>query len=349
MVARAPPEIPAIGAHAAFRTLLDDTSRWAKVVRPVLIQGERGSGKELIAARLHYLSPRWQGAYVTLNCGAVSESLMDAELFGAEAGAYTGALKSRAGRLERADGGTLFLDEIASMPMMMQEKLLRFMEYGELERLGGSRTLSVDVRIVAASNVDLLSLARRGDFRPDLLDRLAFEVLTVPPLRARGQDILLLAEHFARGAAHEGGMGVFAGFSPEVEATLLEHDWPGNVRELKNVVERSVFCHCHEEKPEDRPLGTIQLDPFASPFRPAGRLVPTAGSEEAEPPRTLERAADQPDDLRQAVAAFEAGRIREALEASRFHIRSAAERLGLNYHQLRHLMKKHRISNQHIN
>lgn len=330
-----------IGENGEFLNLLDLVSLWAGIARPVLIQGERGVGKELIAARLHYLSPRWKKPYVTLNCAAIAETLMESELFGAEAGAFTGAIKSRAGRLERADGGTLFLDEIASMPQMMQEKLLRFLEYGEVERLGGHRTMTLDVRIVAASNVDLQSLAQSGKFRPDLLDRLAFDVLSVPPLRVRGDDILLLAEHFAKGVVKEKGWLAFSGMADEAKISLLRYSWPGNVRELKNVVERTVFQHLDEEDP----IRTFVFDPFDSPHRPPSELsvdvpsaphLPVLAAEESDQRTTM-------GNLHAEIAALEKMRIEQALQSSAYHLRSAASLLGLSYHQLRHLLKKHEI------
>ena len=229
-----------LGESAAFLDVLERVSRLARLERPCLVVGERGTGKELIAARLHYLSRRWDRPFVAVNCAALSEDLLDSELFGHEAGAFTGARDRRVGRFERADGGTLLLDEIATASGRVQEKILRVVEYGEMERLGGGRTLRVDVRVVGATNVDLPTEVDAGRFRADLLDRLAFEVVTLPPLRARREDIPVLAQHFAVAMARELGRPLFAGFTPEAEAALLDHAWPGNVRELKNAVERAV-------------------------------------------------------------------------------------------------------------
>tara|TARA_B110000459_G_C16552321_1_gene467337 strand:- start:285 stop:872 length:588 start_codon:yes stop_codon:yes gene_type:complete len=184
----------------------------APLNKPVLIVGERGTGKELIAARLHFLSHRWEGSFLKINCAAMSETLLEAQLFGHEAGAYTGATKQRKGYFERANGGTLFLDELANTDLSVQEKILRVIEYGEFERLGGNETIQVDVRIVAATNEDLPDLARQYRFREDLLDRLAFDVVTLPPLRERGEDILILAEHFAVGMVKEIGGDFSRGF-----------------------------------------------------------------------------------------------------------------------------------------
>lgn len=195
-----------LGQANSFLEVLEQTSQLAKLNKPVLIIGERGTGKELIAHRLHYLSHRWQGPFVSLNCAALNDNLLDSELFGHEAGAFTGAQKRHLGRFERADGGTLFLDELATAPMLIQEKLLRVIEYGHLERVGGSQPLQVDVRLVCATNADLPALAAEGTFRADLLDRLAFDVIQLPPLRERRSDIMLLAEHFAMQMCGELGL-----------------------------------------------------------------------------------------------------------------------------------------------
>jgi len=194
----------------------------------------------LIQVRL-YLSPRWNGPLIKVNCAALSESLLESELFGHEMGAFTGAQRKRAGRFELADTGTLILDEIANASPAVQEKVLRVIEYGEFERVGGTETLQVDVRVVAAANADLPALAQAGDFRADLLDRLAFDVITIPPLRARPRDIISMAESFAVETSQDLGLDTFAGFSDEAKQSLEAYDWPGNVRELRNVVERSVF------------------------------------------------------------------------------------------------------------
>ncbi|MEM6627972.1 MAG: sigma 54-interacting transcriptional regulator, partial [Pseudomonadota bacterium] len=233
-----PPDL--IGQSPAWLEALDRVSLAAPVERPLLVIGERGSGKELIAERLHFLSKRWDGPFVKVNCAALSEDLLDSELFGHEQGAFTGATKRRAGRFELADGGTLFLDEIATASLSVQEKLLRVIEYGEFQRLGGEDVLSADVRVIAATNVDLPARADSGEFRADLLDRLAFDVITLPPLRARLEDISLLADYFGTRMARELGV-IFPGFSASAIARLESHDWRGNVRELKNTAERAVY------------------------------------------------------------------------------------------------------------
>ena len=204
----------ALGQSESFLAFQEALSRAAKVDRPVLLVGERGTGKELAAARLHYLSPRWGEPLVALNCAALTPSLIESELFGHEAGAFTGAGQRRLGRFETAHQGTLFLDEIGNIPLTVQEKILRTVEYGSFERVGGSRPVEVDVRIVGATNADLPAMARAGRFKQDLLDRLSFEVLTLPPLRTRQGDALLLAEHFAQRMAAEMGWGGPPGFFP---------------------------------------------------------------------------------------------------------------------------------------
>ncbi len=319
-----------IGEAPAFRAVLAQVSQLAALDRPVLVVGERGTGKELIAARLNYLSPRWDKPFLTVNCAALAESLLDSELFGHEAGAFTGAVRRRASRFELADGGTLFLDEIAAASHAVQEKVLRVIEYGTFERVGGNEPLAVDVRLIAAANADLPALAEAGRFRSDLLDRLAFDVVTVPPLRARAEDIPLLAEHFARGMTRTLGRDSFAGFSRGAMARLQAHSWPGNVRELKNAVERSLYRAANPREPLDE----IILDPFHSPFRP----LPAASRAPASAPPA------EPGDFRSRIARLEAEMLRAALAEHDFNQRRTAEALGLGYHQLRHYLRKHAIA-----
>ncbi len=333
--AREPPEL--IGQARAFLDALAHASAAAALDRPLLICGERGSGKELIASRIHFLSPRWEGPFVKLNCAALAEELLDSELFGHEAGAFTGATKRHAGRFERAEGGTLFLDEIASAGLRIQEKLLRVIEYGEYERVGGSETRIADVRIVAAANVDLRSLAAAGKFRADLLDRLAFDVIATPPLRARREDIPVLAAHFASGIAREMGAR-FEGFSSGAMAELLAHDWPGNVRELKNAAERSLYRWI--AKGGAGPVGAVVIDPF--PSEPRGSAKP-ADLQEAETRPKI----DPPSarfDLRKELNSVERRWVEEALAASLNNQRESATRLSLTYDQFRGLMRKHKLS-----
>src|ERR1700742_929497 len=201
-----------VGQSTSFLDAVERASRAAPLDRPVLVIGERGTGKELIAERLHHLSSRWDGPLIIMNCAALPETLIEAELFGHEAGAFTGATKARTGRFEEAHNGTLFLDELATLSKAAQERLLRVVEYGEVTRIGASRPREVDVRIVAATNEHLPRLAEEGRFRPDLLDRLSFEVVTLPPLRHRLSDVPVLVDHFGRRMAAEIGWPSFPGF-----------------------------------------------------------------------------------------------------------------------------------------
>ncbi len=329
------PEMPTpIGQAPAFLDMLAHVSQLAPLNRPVLVIGERGTGKELVAARLAFLSARWDAPFVKLNCAALPETLLDTELFGHEAGAFTGAQKRRPGRFELADRGTIFLDEIATASAAVQEKLLRIIEYGQFERVGGNETLRVDVRIIAATNVHLPDLAAGGKFRADLLDRLSFDVITVPPLRARPEDILLIADHFAQKMTAELGRDFFAGFAPKAEAALLAHDWPGNVRELRNAVERSVYRMADPQKR----LSDIVLDPFASPHRPAATPSTPAL---APPPIPPTPAAPEAGDFETATKAYARRLLTQALEACRYNQAEAARRLGLSYYQFRHHLRVH--------
>jgi psp operon transcriptional activator len=318
-----------LGESNNFLEVLEQVSRLAPLNKPVLVIGERGTGKELIASRLHYLSDRWQGPFISLNCAALNENLLDSELFGHEAGAFTGAQKRHLGRFERADGGTLFLDELATAPMLVQEKLLRVIEYGHLERVGGSQPLQVSVRLVCATNDDLPLLAQEGKFRADLLDRLAFDVVQLPPLRERRSDILVMAEHFAIQMCRELGLPLFPGFSAQAKQILLDYGWPGNVRELKNVVERSVYRHSEV----DQELDSIIINPFKRQQPARENEVAEAGS-----------LPDLPLDLRRWQNQQEKDLLDKSLAQARYSQRRAAELLGVTYHQLRAMMKKHGIN-----
>ena len=339
-----------VGSSLAFLDAVERASRAAPLNRPVLVIGERGTGKELIAERLHHLSSRWSGPLITMNCAAMPENLIEAELFGHEAGSFTGAAKTRHGRFEEADGGTLFLDELATLSSPAQDRLLRAVEYGEVTRIGASKPIEVDVRIVAATNEHLPRLVEEGRFRADLLDRLSFEVVTLPPLRARSGDIPLLAEHFGRRMAVELDWPNWPGFSPRAQAELEAYPWPGNVRELRNVVERAVY---RAEDPE-RPIDSIQFDPFKSPWAPAkGEVVhvepidrPTQPHTESQPEPiggSQSAPAAETNDFRGAVAAYERALLEDALNRSRFNQRATAAALGLSYDQLRHALKRHKL------
>lgn len=346
-----------LGQSNSFLEVLEQISQIAPLNKPVLIIGERGTGKELVAARLHFLSKRWEQTYLKLNCAALNENLLESELFGYEAGAFTGAAKRREGRFETAHNGTLFLDELANTSGMIQEKLLRVIEYGEFERVGGSRSIKVDVRLVAATNEDLPALADSGEFRADLLDRLAFDVITLPPLRERKDDILMLAENFAINMARELEMELFSGFTEKAKRILLEHHWPGNIRELKNVVERAVY----RSNNPNLPVHHIVLDPFESAFRPKGRIktqdrittsvTPNVSSAVInEAPKETEKTQAKPEvplefpvDLKELSQNFEIDLINKALADSQFNQKKTADKLGLTYHQLRGYLKKYNL------
>ncbi|MGS2720469.1 phage shock protein operon transcriptional activator [Paraglaciecola aestuariivivens] len=348
-----------LGHSNNFLEVLEQISQIAPLNKPVLIIGERGTGKELVAARLHFLSKRWEQTYLKLNCAALNESLLESELFGYEAGAFTGAAKRREGRFETAHNGTLFLDELANTSGMVQEKLLRVIEYGEFERVGGSRSVKVDVRLIAATNEDLPALADSGEFRADLLDRLAFDVITLPPLRERKEDIMMLAEHFAINMARELDMELFSGFTEKAKRTLLEYHWPGNIRELKNVVERAVY----RSNNPNLPVHNIILDPFESSYRPKARVKtqdriieaqkPAEPASEAQavaapttPTTVTAPSFDFPVDLKELSQNFEIDLLKQALSDSQFNQKKTADKLGLTYHQLRGYLKKYNLLEQ---
>jgi psp operon transcriptional activator len=344
-----------VGQSTSFLDAVERASRAAPLDRPVLVIGERGTGKELIAERLHHLSSRWDGPLIVMNCAALPETLIEAELFGHEAGAFTGATKARPGRFEEASGGTLFLDELATLSSPAQDRLLRAIEYGEVTRIGSSRPLQVDVRIVAATNEHLPRLVEESRFRADLLDRLSFEVITLPPLRNRQSDIPVLADFFGRRMALDIEMA-WPGFSEEAMALFQNYAWPGNVRELRNVVERAVYRWAGQ----DGPIEDIQFDPFESPWRPLKAAAPPPGTVPlgtvplgTVPPPQLESSAEvtatsryTPEecaDFRLAVAEYEKAILAAALEKCRWNQRAAATALALTYDQLRHAMRRHEL------
>lgn len=347
-----------IGQSNNFLEVLEQISQIAPLSKPVLIIGERGTGKELVAARLHYLSKRWDQNYLKLNCAALNENLLETELFGYDSGAFTGASKRHEGRFERADNGTLFLDEIANTTGLIQEKLLRVVEYGEFERVGGSRTIKTNARLVAATNEDLPSMAAAGEFRADLLDRLAFDVITLPPLRERLDDILVLAEHFAINMARELEFELFSGFTEKAKRALLEYHWPGNIRELKNVVERSVY-RCNNPH---LPVHELIIDPFESPYRPSKRIktqdrikaapqievaeisteIQTQTKAETKP-LPINTPLQFPLSLKDLSQNYEVDLIKSALASCQYNQKKTAEALELTYHQLRGYLKKYNL------
>jgi psp operon transcriptional activator len=320
------PTTEALGQSEAFLNFQERLSSVAQVDRPVLVIGERGTGKELAAKRLHYLSKRWQEPLVELNCAALTPTLIESELFGHEAGAFTGAGRRRLGRFEAANGGTLFLDELGSIPLEVQAKILRVVEYGSFERVGSTESVRVDVRLVGATNADLAQLADEGQFMRDLLDRLSFEVLYLPPLRERREDIMLLAEHFAARMSHELGRDEMPEFSLEVVRKFEEYPWRGNVRELKNVVERAVYQ-------SDSPLvEEVVFDPF--------RPDTCTRVEEAAPLPAPRQDGPLPN-IREAVEQLEVELLQRALLRTRYNQREAAGLLGITYNQFRGLYRKY--------
>ena len=322
----------ALGQSEAFLEFQERLSRVAPIDRPVLLIGERGTGKELAASRLHFLSKRWQNPLVALNCSALSPSLFESELFGYEKGAFTGAEKRRVGRFEAADGGTLFLDEIGNIPLEVQEKILRIVEYGTFERVGSSESVEVDVRIIAATNADLTLLTAEDRFKQDLLDRLSFEVLFLPALRERNGDIPLLANHFAVRMSYELNREDMPFFGSEALEALESYPWPGNVRELKNVVERAVY------RSDSQKISDIVFHPFGPPN--AGYPVKDmhlAGTEDHE--ESLDNLLEKP--FKQAILDLEIHYLQKALKESKYNQKKAATIMGLTYHQFRGLYRKY--------
>lgn len=323
-----------IGESNLLAQTLEQLSLIAPLDKPALIIGERGTGKELIAERLHFLSSRWEKPFLKLNCATLSGNLLESTLFGHEAGAFTGASKSSKGYFERASEGTLFLDELATVSTQVQEKLLRVIEYGEYQRLGGQQTLHCDVRIIGATNADLPKLCQEEAFRPDLLDRLAFDVINLPPLRYRRDDTLLLAEHFAMAMSRELRRELFLGFSTDAQQTLLTHPWPGNIRELKNVVQRSVYRH----QDPDTVIDQIILNPFITSWH-SEAPQPSVISSTTETNQS--QASLHSLDLKEQIKDVELRLLKKALKQQHFHQANSAKALGISYHQMRAYLKKY--------
>ena len=341
-----------IGESEVFLDFQQRIADAAAVDRSVLVIGERGSGKEMAASRLHYLSKRWQKNLVTVNCAALAPTLIESELFGYEQGAFTGANKTRKGRFEEAQGGTLFLDEIGNIPMQVQEKILRVVEYGTYERVGSSVTHEADVRIIGATNADLKQMCKEGKFKEDLLDRLSFEVIFIPPLRERGDDILLLANYFAQRMAMECGQDIPV-FTEDVQQMLKTYSWPGNVRELKNTIERAVY------RSKGDIISSIVLDPFRNPYTYETNDVPGGISNAGkvlEVEKTDMSESDQAgkkefsfdslplDSLDQTKDALEASFVQRALKQAHGNQREAAKLMKITYDQFRGLYRKHKVN-----
>lgn len=338
-----------LGESEVFMNFQQVLSRAAKVNRSVLVVGERGSGKEIAATRLHYLSPRWQNNLVTVNCAALPPSLIETELFGYEAGAFTGANKTRKGRFEEAEGGTLFLDEIGLIPLEVQEKILRVVEYGTFERVGSSKTHESDVRIVGATNANIPELCAQGKFKEDLLDRLSFEVLFLPPLRERGEDILLLANYFSAKMALECKRSDMPIISDAVKAQLLAYPWPGNVRELKNVIERAVY------RSDGQRIERISFNPFENPFAPIPPEFSNGPCGSLSKPIMLKEQQQEqkgaPNWAGMSLSAYEEAKeqldrffLQRALNENEGNQKLAATALGLTYDQFRGLYRKYKES-----
>ena len=328
----------AIGQSESFLDFQERLSKVAPVERPVLLMGERGTGKELGARRLHFLSQRWDGPFVTLNCATLSPHLIESELFGHEKGAFTGADRKSVGRFELADGGTLFLDEIGSIPLEAQEKILRVVEYGFFERVGGEKAVEVDVRIVCATNADLAAMARSDRFKKDLLDRLSFEVLFLPPLRYRVEDVMLLANYFGSRMSYELGRSGVVSFSQKTQKELEAHHWPGNIRELKNVIERAVY------QSESTSINNIVFNPFVSPYMALNESKQgeeTITSPESSETQKTEVIPNGGRSLEATLREVEIEMIKNALEQHRHNRKKAAVFLGLSYDQLRGKIRKY--------
>uniref|UniRef100_UPI001F0248E0 sigma-54 interaction domain-containing protein n=1 Tax=Oryzibacter oryziterrae TaxID=2766474 RepID=UPI001F0248E0 len=319
----------AIGASASFLRARQMLERAAATEATVLFMGESGVGKELFSRMLHDASRRRAGPFVAVNCAALPETLMEAELFGVEKGAFTGAQASRPGRFERANGGTLFLDEVGTLTLSAQAKLLRALQERQIDRVGDTLTRSVDVRVVAATNVDLREEVRAGRFREDLYYRLNVVPIDLPSLRDRRDDIPLLIDHFLKVYSQRYGK-TSAGFTPRAMATLLDYDYPGNIRELQNLVERGVIFSDE--------AGRIDVPHV---FRPGDRLP--AGSAMVEGSR-IRTGAPSEAPATQSFEELEREAYRTALGAAGGNISAAARSLGLRRPQLEYRLRKHGLA-----
>lgn len=305
-----------IGAHFGLREVMKQTQQVAPLDSPVLLSGETGVGKDVIANAIHYTSPRNEGPFISVNCGAIPESLIDSELFGHEKGAFTGAIAQKKGRFERAHGGTIFLDEIGELPLEAQVRLLRVLQNKEIERVGGTKTIHLDIRIIAASNKNLEDLVNDGKFREDLWFRLNVFPIWIPPLRERKQDIPALLQHFIHAKSKELKLPGIPELSPDAIENLFDYEWPGNVRELQNIVERALIIN---------PGGPLSFDRILSPNQ-----------------KNRVRKAKS-DNLDEIISSH----IQNVLNRSSGKIHGpggAAEKLGVNANTLRNRMNKLGIS-----
>ncbi|MGB0586628.1 MAG: sigma-54-dependent transcriptional regulator [Limisphaerales bacterium] len=308
-----------------------DLRKFIETVAPtdstVLILGESGTGKELVAGSIHHLSARADKNYIRLNCAAIPENLLESELFGHEKGAFTGALRTKTGRVEEADGGTIFLDEIGDMSRPLQAKLLRFLEDGSFTRVGGNEEKRVHVRIIAATNRDIVQAIKDNDFREDLYHRLNVMQFRPPPLRDRGRDVLTLAEHFLVQNCQNLGRSSLK-LSTVAEQKLLAHQWPGNVRELRNVMERAAILEQADEvQPDSLPDFELETQLRSGSSSSGGAEI---GFELG---------------FAEAVASFERNMIQKALEQNQFNINRSAEQLKMTRHSLRYRMQQLGLGN----
>ena len=298
-------------AHSAvMREILEQARSSASLPRPVLIRGERGTGKELLARYIHDCSPRNKGVFQAVNCAAFNDELLNAEIFGYEKGAFTGANEDRPGRLEQCDGGTLFLDEVGSMSSAFQDRILRVLEYQKFERMGGSKLREVDVRIISATNAPLEDMMSEGLFRRDLYDRLTFVELNLPPLRQHREDIPYLIVRFVQELQLEIPNLQERAFMRETVEAMMDYYWPGNIRELKNMVERLyVFTESDSISPDDLP-------------------------------DVITGTSDRDKSFTQRVELFKRRLIKETLEECGGNQRAAARNLQMSYDQFRHYYRK---------
>ncbi len=320
----------------ALQQVLRIVRKVADSTATVLISGETGTGKEMIAGALHYGSSRAKQPFVKVNCAAIPDTLLESELFGHEKGAFTGADRQRVGRFEQADRGTLFLDEVGDMSPGVQAKLLRVLQSREFERLGGTRTIKVDVRIVAATHCDLAALVREGRFREDLFYRLNVVALRIPPLRERPEDILPLARHFLERYAAELKKRVKR-LSPEAEALLLRHPWPGNVRELQNAMERVTLLADADVITARDLAGELGEAPITPAAGTNGAAAPAPNARPATPAGPSRLAGGEPPTLR--LDELERRTILEALERAGWVQKDAAALLGISLRAMNYRVK----------
>jgi DNA-binding NtrC family response regulator len=313
-----------LGESESLKRAVNETQRVAQTEATVLLLGESGTGKELFARAVHHLSPRRDHPFVAINCAAIPETLIENELFGHERGAFTGATDRRQGKFELASGGTVFLDEIGELPLAVQGKLLRAIEEKMVDRIGGRAPVAVDVRVVAATNKDLKTAVEQGQFRGDLFFRLAVFPIEVPPLRERGEDVILLARHFAAEIGRE-LRGREAGLSAEAIAAIERHQWPGNVRELENAIERACIIS-----------DTLLLQPADLGFD-------TADTEANETLEQLDLSGTLSEVAHRALRIVERKKIARALEANLGNKSKTAEDLGVSYKTLLNKIKEYAL------